>query len=114
MTTLKSASAAGPIVGAVAARGDRRAGEQSVGEAEADGELEVVPGRAHRRGDEVAVEADLERLLDDQLVGLAARRPRLRDALHEHALGAATSHRATCEVTEPAREAAGPEDRRAC
>ena len=40
--------------------------------AEADRQLEVVPGRAHRRGDRDAVEVDRERLLDDELVGRPA------------------------------------------
>ena len=57
--------------GAVAARRDRRARQQALGVAEPDGQLEVVARRAHRGGHQVAVEADLERLLDDELVGHA-------------------------------------------
>ena len=57
---------------AVAARLHGRAGQQSVGEAEPDGQLEVVARRAHGGRDQRVVETDLERLLDDQLVGSAA------------------------------------------
>ena len=56
---------------AVAAGEHRRAGQQAVGEAEAHRQLEVVAGRAHRGGDQRAVEADLEGLLDDHVVGPA-------------------------------------------
>jgi hypothetical protein len=40
---------------------------------EADGQLEVVARGAHRGGDHDVVEADLEWLLDDELVGTARR-----------------------------------------
>ena len=52
--------------------------EQPVAVAEPDGQLEVVARGAHGGGHEVVVEADLERLLDDELVGpslAATRRP---------------------------------------
>ena len=49
--------------------------EDPFGEAEADGELEVVSGRAHGDGERPwllarAVHADLHRLFGDELVGL--------------------------------------------
>ena len=46
-----------------------RAGEQPLGEAEADRQLVVVARRAHRGRHERAVELDRHRLLDDQVVG---------------------------------------------
>jgi hypothetical protein len=55
--------------GAVAHAGHRCAGEQALGVAEADRQVEVVTGGAHRRRDGDAVELDRHRLLDDQLVG---------------------------------------------
>ena len=72
LTTLNSVSTARARA-AVAALAHGRAGEQAVGEAEPDGQLEVVARRAHGGGHQRAVEVDLERLLDDQLVGLARR-----------------------------------------
>ena len=48
--------------------------QQPLGDAEADRELEVVPGRAHRDRERLGllagtVEPDLHRLLGDELVG---------------------------------------------
>ena len=68
------------------------ADQQALGVAEADGQLEVVAGRAHRGGHAVAVEADLQRLLDDDpsgnrllvVAGVAGG---------HHLLGAAACHR---------------------
>ena len=68
-----------------------RAGEQPVAVAQPDGQLEVVAGRAHRRGDEVVVEPDLERLLHDELVGTTAEDGSV-PALREHLRGAAPDH----------------------
>ena len=78
-------------VGAVANSGDRRAGEQTLGEAEPGSELEVVARRAHRRGDDRSVELDRQRLLDDDPIRPppAARRVDTRDHHPSHTL---TSH----------------------
>jgi hypothetical protein len=74
---------------AVLALADRGAGQQALGEAEARRQLEVVAGRAHGRGDEHAVEVDLERLLHHQLVG-PARQGLAVEVVREH-LGRATA-----------------------
>ena len=70
VTTLNSLSTAEPVPqylhGAPGAR------QQALGEAEPGGQLEVVARRAHGGGDQHAVEVDLQRLLDDELVGAAA------------------------------------------
>ena len=92
VTTLK------PVVGrragrAVADAGDRRAAQEALGVAEAGGQLEVVARRAHGGRHQRAVEADLHRLLDDHLVGLATRRQAVPLA-DEHPLGAPPGHRA--------------------
>ena len=68
LTTLNSLSTARPGA-AVAAAEHGGTGQQPVAVEQADGQLEVVPGRAHRGGHQVAVEVHLERLLHDQLVG---------------------------------------------
>ena len=67
--------AAGAAVAAADAPARRRAGRRR--EAEPDGQLEVVARRAHGGGHQVAVEVDLERLLDDEAgrAGAAARAP---------------------------------------
>ena len=65
---------------------------QPFGEAEAERELLVVARRAHRHRDGPAADADLERLLDRDLVALAQaageaddvdRRGRVRRSFHE-------------------------------
>ena len=90
LTTLNSLSTALPGA-AVAAAHDRRAGEQAVAVDEADGQLEVVARRAHRGGHEVAVEVDLERLLDDQAVRAAPEGATV-PVLGEHRRRAAAGH----------------------
>ena len=42
--------------------------EGAVGETESDRQLVVVTGCAHRCGDEVVVQADLHRILDDDVI----------------------------------------------
>ncbi len=83
---------AAAVVAAVPAAEYRRAVEEPVGEAEADRQFEVVARRAHRRRHQLAVEPDLERLLDDQLVRLTTRATGAVDTMDEHPLGAATTH----------------------
>ena len=77
LTTLNSLSTALPVraVAAATAPARRRAGRRRG--AEPDGQLEVVARGAHGRAHEVAVEVDLERLLDDELGrGVVAARSR--------------------------------------
>ena len=61
----------GASVGAVPDTGDGQAGQQALGVAETDGELEVVAGCAHGDRDDRVVELDGHRFLDDQIVGPA-------------------------------------------
>ena len=65
---------------------------QPFGDAEAERELLVVPRRPHRHRDRVAADADLERLLDRDLIALASplgqpddvdRRCGVRRSLHD-------------------------------
>ena len=49
----------------------RGAVDETLAEQEAEGELLVVAGRAHGDRQRLAVDADLHRLLDGHLVGLA-------------------------------------------
>ena len=79
-------------VGAVAHAGDRRPGEQTLGEAEPGGELEVVAGRAHRRGDDLAVELDRQRLLDDDPIRPPRRAPRAVHTRDHHPRNALPDH----------------------
>ena len=60
--------------------------------AEADGELEVVPGCPHGRGHPDAVEQDLEGFLDDQLIGVPVGLGGALPPLHQHSLGPAPGH----------------------
>ena len=87
---------------AVAALARRRAGEQTLGEAEAGGELEVVAGRSHRGRHQRAIELDLQRLLDDQLVGLARHRAGVV-AVREDLGGAARDTPEGCRGRSPDR-----------
>ena len=57
------------VVEAVVDPGDGQPVDQPLGVEEADGQLVVVARGAEGGGDQVAVEADLERLLDRDLVG---------------------------------------------
>ena len=66
-------------------------GQQAFGEAETDGQLEVVARGAHRGAHHRAVELDRHRLLDDQCVGAAGRAGRGHPP-HEHSLSASASH----------------------
>ena len=90
LTTLNSVSTALPVP-QYRQVSTGRARQQPVAVAQADGQLEVVARRAHGGGDEVVVEADLERLLDDQLVGPSSQR-RAVPALREHLRGATSGH----------------------
>ena len=65
-TTLAARSAAGPTRRDVAGPGDQPLARQ-----EARRQLLVLARRAHRHGERLAVDADLERLLDGQLVARA-------------------------------------------
>ncbi len=76
---------------AVATRAHRGAAQQAVGEAEAHGQLEVVPRRAHGGGHQVVVEPDGHGLLDGQLVGVAPG-VAILDGGGEHRRGAAPGH----------------------
>ena len=82
------------------------AGQEAVGEAEADGQLEVVAGGAHGGGHPHAVEADLEGLLDDHLVGPAALidGAGLGDTAGEHLLAAAPGHARHATEEAPIRD----------
>ena len=71
----------------------RKAAEQPFGVAEPDGQLEVVPGRAHGGRDERAIEVDGQRLLDDQFVGVA-QRTAATPPRREHLSRTARSHSA--------------------
>ena len=102
VTTLNCGLDSG-TVRAVAHAGDAGAGQQALGEAEPDGQLVVVARRAHRRVDHRAVELDRHRLLDDQLVGSAARCP-VGDRRDEQRL-AAPPRRTRCHASNVA---AGP------
>ncbi len=85
----------GPLVEAQPARPhpvEADAVEQPLGVGEADGQLVVVTRRAHGRGDRVAVEADLQRLLDRHLVGHPVGRA-VVDAAHQDPAGAGVGHR---------------------
>jgi len=72
---------------AIAALADGHTGKQPLGEAEPGRQLEVVAGRTHGGRHQHSVELDLERLLDDQLVGLA-RHAATVVAMREHLGGA--------------------------
>ena len=101
VTMLNSVSTALPVA-AVPDALDRGTGEQALGVAEADGELEVVPGRAHRRADGHPIELDRHRFLDDQPIGTALGAVG-RDLGDDQALGAATAHDARLRNAAAAR-----------
>ena len=95
----------GPV-GAIAARAHGGATEQALGEAEADGELEVVARRPHRRRDERAVELDAHRLLDGELVGRSPEGGGASVPTADQDLGRVTTPKWHCfEASHPGRTA---------
>src|SRR5690606_16785776 len=66
--------------------------QQSVGVAEAGGQLEVVTRGAHRGGHGDVVQADLERFLDHDAVGGSARQRRSVEPLDHQSLDPLARH----------------------